>query len=69
MDTENIETRGEDGRRVVVVKIRSRINTSDLDGPSWIEGTPRYVLSDGRALNPTGNGFEIVATGERLVPV
>jgi hypothetical protein len=69
MDTEHIETRGEDGRSVWVIKLRTRINTSDMDGDSWIEGAARYLLADGRAVNVTDDGFEVVATGERLVRV
>ena len=67
MGTESIETRGEDGRRVLVIKIRSRIDTSDMDGDSSIEGAARHVLADGRVLNVTKDGFEVVATGELLV--
>ncbi|MBH1477351.1 MULTISPECIES: hypothetical protein [Bacteria] len=67
MDTERIETRGEDGRVVSVIKHRTRIDTSDLSGRSWVEGLARYTLADGSAVNADGNDFEVVATGERLV--
>ena len=66
MDTETIETRGEDGRRVWVIKHSTRIDTSDMDGNSWIEGMARYRLGDGSAVNRDGDAFEVVATGERL---
>lgn len=69
MDTDRIETRGEDGRRVLVFKVRSRIDTSDLDGPSSVEGLARFVLANGSAVNFDGEHFEVVATGETLVPV
>lgn len=67
METEQIETRGENGRRVWVIKHLTRIDTSDLDGPSWVEGLARYTLGDGSAVNADGEDFEVVATGERLV--
>ncbi len=67
MDREQIETRGQDGRLVWVIKHRTRIDTSDLDGPSWVEGAARHFLADGTAVNVVGDGFEVVATGERLV--
>ena len=67
METEQIETRGTDGRRVWVIKHFTRIDTSDLDGPSWIEGMARHTLADGSAVNADADGFEVVATGERLV--
>ena len=69
MDREQIETRGEDGRRVWVITRRTRIDTSDLDGPSWVEGLAQHRLGDGSAVNATDEGFEIVATGEKLVRV
>lgn len=66
MDTERIETRGEDGRLVWVIKHRTRIDASDMDGPSWVEGLAQHRLADGSAVNADGDAFEIVATGERL---
>jgi len=66
MDTEQIETRGQDGRRVWVLKVKSRIDTSTFSGRSSIEGLARYTLGDGSAVNVDGDGFEVVATGERL---
>ncbi len=67
MDTERIETRGEDGRAVWVIKHRTRIETSGLSGRSWVEGLARYALADGSAVNAVGNDFEVVSTSERLV--
>lgn len=67
MDIERIETRGEDGRRVLVVMHRNRIDTSDLDGPSSIEGLAQYQLVDGKLVSVDGDEFEVVATGEVLV--
>jgi hypothetical protein len=67
MDRERIETRGEDGRKVSVLKHRSRINTSGLSGHSWVEGLARYTLTDESAVNAVADGFEVVATGELLV--
>lgn len=69
MDMERIETRGEDGRVVSVIKHRTRIETSRLSGRSWVEGLARYTLADGSAVNADGDGFEVVSTCERLVRV
>lgn len=69
MDAERIETRGEDGRRVLVFKYRTRIDTSDLDGESPIEGVTRYAVANGDSVNLDGEDFEIVATGEVLTRV
>jgi len=63
---ERIRTRGADGRIVVVIRHRSQIDTSDLDGSSCIEGATRHFLGDGSTVNVKGDGFEVVATGERL---
>ena len=69
MDKDRIETRGEDGRRVLVLKVRSRIDTSDLDGPSSVDGPARFFLANGNVVNFDGKHFEVVATGETLIPV
>jgi len=69
MDMERIETRGEDGRLVSVLKSKTRIETSVLSGRSWVEGLARYTLADGSAVNAVGNDFEVVSTCERLVRV
>lgn len=69
MDTDRIETRGEDGRRVLVFKAQSRIDTSDLDGPSSVEGPARFFLANGSVVNFDGEHFEVVTTGETLVRV
>jgi hypothetical protein len=66
MDVEHIETRDEEGRSVSVFKFSTRIDTSDLDGPSWVEGISRYRLSNGAPVNFSGGTFRVVATGKRL---
>ena len=57
----------DDGTALRVLVIRSRVNTSTLDGPSSIEGLPQLQLEDGTPLNVIDeNTFKIVTTGERV---
>ena len=66
MGTERIETKGADGRAVLVLKITDRIDSSNLAGRGTMQGLARYALQDGGAVNVRGDAFEVVATGEIL---
>lgn len=60
---------GEDGTRYRVTELSERIDTSTLKKRDSTRGLKRYVLEDGRALNPVGKDgktFEISATKEKL---
>lgn len=55
-----------DGSPVAVHVYQSRIDTSDLSGPSTIWGLKSYRLPDGTHLNLEGDGFKNVRTGALL---
>ena len=67
MENERIETRGEDGRRVLVFKFWPHIDAIPLPGSYLVEGVPRYALANGNSVTFDGVDFEIAATGEELV--
>ncbi|MNN16747.1 hypothetical protein D3C81_1298980 [compost metagenome] len=67
MENERIETRGEDGRRVLVFKFWPHFDATILPGTSLVEGLPRYALANGNSVTFNGVDFEIAATGEELV--
>ena len=55
----------DDGTALRVRVIRSRIDTSTLDGPSSIPGLSELRLDDGSPLNMIDeNTFKIVVNGE-----
>ena len=60
---------GEDGTRYRVTELSERIDTSTPKKRDSARGLKRYVLEDGRALNPVGKDgkmFEILDTKEKL---
>lgn len=67
MENERIETRGEDGRRVLVFKFWPHFDATILPGTSLVEGLPTYALANGNSVTFNGVDFEIAATGEELV--
>lgn len=67
MENERIETRGEDGRRVLVFKFWPHFDATILPGTNLAEGLPRYALANGNSVTFDGVDFEIAATGEELV--
>lgn len=67
MENERIETRGEDGRRVLVFKFWPHFDATILPGTNLVEGLPRYALANGNSVTFDGVDFEIAATGEELV--
>ena len=67
MENERIETRGEDGRRVLVFKFWPQFDATILPGARLAEGLPRYALATGNSVTFDGVDFEIAATGEELV--
>lgn len=67
MENERIETRGEDGRRVLVFKFWPQFDATILPGARLAEGLPRYALANGNSVTFNGVNFEIAATGEELV--
>lgn len=67
MENERIETRGEDGRRVLVFKFWPQFDATILPASGLAEGLPRYALANGSSVTFDGVDFEIAATGEELV--
>ena len=67
--TDRFMAYAEDGTRYRVTEFSERIDTSTLKKRDSAPGLKRYVLEDGRALNPVGKDgktFEIFDTKEKL---
>ena len=67
--TDRFMAYSEDGTRYRVTELSERIDTSTLKKRDSAGDRKRYVLEDGRALNPVGKDgktFEIFDTKEKL---
>lgn len=67
MSTERIRTIDEKGVLVVVFKVTPQVPAGTFADPrATIEGPPEYWLESGVPVSLSGDGFQVVSTGQRL---